>query len=64
MPKNITRFQKDMAANAARRKLIIKLYSVDGMKKADIARMIGMSRSRVGTIIKESGIDDHQEPAS
>ena len=57
MPKKETRYQKDMAENAARRKLIIKLYSVDGMTKAEIARMIGMSRSRVGTIIKESGID-------
>ena len=64
MPKKITRFQKDMAVNAARRQLIVKLYAADGMKKADIARMIGMSRSRVGTIIKESGIDDNQEPAS
>lgn len=60
MPKKETRYQKDMAENAARRKLIIKLYSVDGMKKAEIARMIGMSRSRVGTIIKESGIDNEE----
>ena len=60
MPKKETRYQKDMAANAARRKLIIKLYAVDGMSKAEIARMIGMSRSRVGTIIKESGIDNDE----
>ena len=53
MPKKETRYEKVKAENAARRRLIIRMYMVDGMTKAEIARMIGMSRSRVGTIIKE-----------
>lgn len=54
MPKKTTRYQKEMEANEKRRNLIMKLFTVDGVHKAEIARMMGMSRSRVGAIIKET----------
>jgi DNA-binding Lrp family transcriptional regulator len=54
MPKKTTRYQKEMEANEKRRNLIMKLYADGkGYRKAEIARMMGMSRSRVGAIIKE-----------
>lgn len=53
MPKKETRYEKVKAENAARRRVIIRMYMIDGMTKSEIARVIGMSRSRVGTIIKE-----------
>jgi len=54
MPKKTTRYQKEMEANEKRRQLIMKLFTVDGVRKAEIARMMVMSRSRVGAIIKET----------
>jgi len=55
MPNKTTRYQKEMEANEKRRSLIMKLYDDGkGVRKAEIARMMGMSRSRVGAIIKET----------
>ena len=60
MPRKNNRYEREQKTNADRRELILKLYSVDGKKQSEIADMFRITRARVNSIIKESGIDKEE----